>query len=256
MSRGQDEADQGRVEQNRGGEPDAEQLGRGVRAQHEREVAIMDVVGGQMTGVVEALPGERTAGGRRRRGLRGSLLVAGAFVVCFAVWWFASVHPGQHLGGSAVTMACFLDGDVDGADVVRGGLRFVAPTAVEVLAVRLVAAENIEIADARVAPQAKAAPGTDAAGLGTAVGWPVADREQYAMDWSRDRPLVGAHLAAGVEELPYLHLRVLDRSLEASYTAWQVEYRMRGTRWVSTFTTGTTVAAAGSSADPCDDEAP
>jgi hypothetical protein len=49
-----------------------------------------------------------------------------------------------------------------------------------------------------------------------------------------------------VEEAPVLHLHVVDPTRDASFDAWQVEYRMWGVRWVSTFT-----HALRSTAAPC-----
>jgi hypothetical protein len=68
--------------------------------------------------------------------------------------------------------------------------------------------------------------------------WPLAatERSSLTLDWSTERDLAGARLAAGVEEAPFLHLRVADPARDASFRAWRIQYVMDGDRKVSTFT--------------------
>ncbi len=125
----------------------------------------------------------------------------------------------------------------DERDVVIGNLTFVPPHDVQLLSIRLIDPVNVTLADAHLAPTV-AQPGGGGTVPGLTLGWPLtaADRAGYTLDWSAERDLVGAQLRAGVEEAPILHLQVLDPGQDASFRAWQVEYRMTGTRWVSTFT--------------------
>ena len=122
-------------------------------------------------------------------------------------------------------------------DVVIGNVTFTPPREVDVLSVQLVDAANITLADAKLAPTV---PQNGGGGNipGLAAGWPLtaADRATYTLDFSAERDLAGAHLAADVEEAPILHLRVGDPSQDASFRSWRVVYRMNGRRWISTFT--------------------
>jgi len=155
-----------------------------------------------------------------------------------ATWWFATVHPGTHLGASSLTTTCTVRVDDGSGDVVRGGITLEAPADAEVLAVRLRDAENLVLEEARVAPET----GPNAQGEFVAPGlerkWPIPDPESYTMDWSRDRPLVGARLEAGVTEVPYLHLRIVDTEQPARMSGWEVEYRVYATRWSTAYATG------------------
>jgi hypothetical protein len=169
-----------------------------------------------------------------RRNVVVALLAAAGIT---AAWWFTATHPGMYLtGGEVGGTACFDPVATAGTELIRGGITFDPPADATVLAVRLVEPENIELADARVAPLTTGAPG-DQTTIGTATGWPLEERERYAMDWTADRELVGAHLRGGVTEVPYLHLHVVDPLQPVSLEGWQVEYRMRATKWVSTLGT-------------------
>ena len=166
-----------------------------------------------------------------RRLVVSAIAVVTVAAVAVTTWWFTAVHPGMHLAESAGVTVCFAPVTVSGTELVVGGLDFSPPSRATILAVRLVEPQNIELADTRVVPVLPDA----GPGLGAATGWPIGDRDQYGLDWAADRELVGAHLKPGVTEMPYLHLHVVDPTQSASFDAWQVEYKMRATRWSSTF---------------------
>lgn len=183
---------------------------------------------------------------KRAGASRRSVVVAGvaALLAATATWWFTAAHPAMYLtGGEVGGTACFDPVATAGTELIRGGITFEPPADATILAVRLVEPENIELADARVAPLTS---GTSRGqtGIGTATGWPLEDREQYALDWAADRDLVGAHLRRGVTEVPYLHLRVVDPLQPVSLDGWQIEYRMRATKWVSTLGTAVKMPVA------------
>lgn len=179
-----------------------------------------------------------TSGVRRKRRVR-AVASLGLGLLAVASWWFGTVHPGTHLSSASGVVLCLGRASVDEQDIVVGQLEFRAPDDVEVLSVALVDPVNLTLADARVVSADRVGDPTDPIlAFGVARGWPLTEgqRAEYALDWSTERDLVGAHLAAGVTEAPILHLDVTDPSLDASYQAWQVVYRMNGTRWASTFT--------------------
>jgi hypothetical protein len=167
-----------------------------------------------------------------------------ALLVATAAWWFTAAHPGMYLtGGDVGGTACFDPVETAGTELIRGGITFDPPADATVLAVRLVDPENVELADARVAPLTAGASDGQAI-IGTATGWPLEDAELYAMDLGADRELVGAHLRSGVAEVPYLHLHVVDPHQPVSLEGWQVEYRMRATKWVSVLNLAVTMPVA------------
>ena len=162
-------------------------------------------------------------------------LVLGVALVGTATWWFTTVHPGALAQTNGLTVCA--DYAANGAtDFTMTGVDLDPPAGATVLAVRLVEPQNVEVADARVVPiSPDRTGGTNLAGF---VEWPLSDPGQYTVDWSADRDLVGARLSPGTTETPYLHLHIVDPTQPASFEAWQIEYRMRATRWVSTLTTG------------------
>lgn len=186
---------------------------------------------------------------RRPPSRRSVLGIVGVALTVPMSWWLGAVHPGMHLTGVGDTLVCRGRLSADERDVVMGGLTFNPPRDAEILSVSLVDPVNTTLAGATVAPVS--APRGDGDDAWTAIPgggevWPMtpADRAQYTVDWSQERDLVGAHLSSGVEEAAILHIRVTDPSEDASYRAWRVEYRMDGTRWVSTFTNAFTMPAA------------
>lgn len=165
------------------------------------------------------------------------LVVLGLVLVAGGVAWRAAPHPAMDLSGTGDIAICAARPTAAEQDVVTGNLTFRPPRDVELVAVRLVEPVNVTLADAEVAATVLQAGGGGSV-PGLAFGWPLtpADRATYTLDWSTERDLAGATLRAGVEEAPILHLRITDPTRDASFSAWQVEYRMDGTRRVSTFT--------------------
>lgn len=155
-----------------------------------------------MSEVVEVLPDERTDGASRLRRLRGRLVVAGVSVVAFVIWWFATAHPGTHLGAPGGGLGCMQRDDTTTGHAVRGGILLEASAPAEVLAIRLVDAENVVLEDARVVPAAGEAAEGKLAAPGVLGDWPIPDPQDYLVDWSRDRPLVGARLDEGSSRSP------------------------------------------------------
>ncbi|MCV2395974.1 hypothetical protein OEB99_16790 [Actinotalea sp. M2MS4P-6] len=185
----------------------------------------------------ERVPEGPVRAARPRRRAHPFLLGAAAVLVAFVVWWFATPHPAMFLSGTGDIGLCATRITADDRDFVTGNVTFTAPRDVQVLSVRLVDPVNVTLADARIAPTV---PQPDGGGVipGLSRGWPltVSDRADLTLDWSSERDLDGAHLTAGVTEAPILHVQVVDPSQDASFRAWEVEYRMAGTRWVSRFT--------------------
>jgi hypothetical protein len=159
-----------------------------------------------------------------------------ASLAAFGTWWNVP-RPAMDLSGSGDIMLCAGRLTATEQDLVMGNVTFRPPREVQVDSVRLLDAVNVSLADAEVAATV-AQPGGGGTTPGLSRGWPLtaADRAEYTLDWSTERPLAGAELRAGVEEAPILHLHVVDPTQDASFRAWQVGYRMDGRRWVSTFT--------------------
>ena len=183
--------------------------------------------------------GDPGAAAHRRRRLPPRILASALTVVLAGTtaWWFGTPHPAMHLSGTGNLTSCAGRPTDAERDLVTGNVTFIAPRDAQLLSVTLLDPVNVTIADAVIAPT-RSVPGGGGTIPGLVTGWPLtqADRAGYTIDWSGERDLADARLTAGVEEAPILHLRVVDPSQEASFRAWQVEYRMSGTRWVSTFT--------------------
>ena len=163
-------------------------------------------------------------------------MVVMALAALGATWWFGTVHPGMHLSDSGVTETCVVREAPSDRDFAIGGVTFLPSDDVELLSVELVDPVNVRLVDADVVPTvAQPGGGTLIQHVGR---WPLTpgERDALTVDWSRERALTGAQLDGGVEEMPLLHVSVVDPSRDASFEAWRVVYRMFGTRWESTFT--------------------
>jgi len=75
-----------------------------------------------------------------------------------------------------------------------------SPSEVTLLSARLVDALNVQLADAMVAPTlTQPGGGGTIPGLARGLSLTAADRAQYTLDWSAERPVSGAALSPGQE---------------------------------------------------------